>query len=119
MQFNTSVSRKVISDNAVDLLETLIEFDYAIRGEDPTAIINQLDQNLRGKTTADVMKIILMPASNDSESEQLRRVLATTPANYNGAYQKLDWQNNTYGFQAQGSGDGPSGDHSLFGEHGF
>ena len=97
-----SVNSAVISDNAVDLLETLIGYSYISQGEDPTAVINQLDQNLRGKTTADVMKIILMPASNDSESEQLRRVLATTPANYNGAYQKLDWQNNTYGFQAQG-----------------
>ena len=97
-----SVNSAVISDNAVDLLETLIAFSYASRGEDPTAIVDQLDQNLRGKTTADVMKIILMPASDDSESEQLRRTLTMIPANYNGAYQKLDWQNNTYGFQAQG-----------------
>ena len=97
-----SVNSAVISDNAVSLLETLLAFEYYSQGEDPTQIIELLDQNLRGKTTADIMKIILQPAGDDSESLQLRKVLSAIPSNYNGAHQKLDWQNSTYGFQAQG-----------------
>ena len=97
-----SINSDIISDDAVDLLEALVAIQYEAEGEDPTAVIQQLDNNLRDKTTADVMKIILMPASDDDESLQLKRALAATPPNSNGAYQKLDWQNITYGFQAQG-----------------
>ncbi len=96
-----SVNSAPISDNAVDLMEYIVKEQYEQMGVDPTEFIQLLDASVRGKTIAEVMKTIIVPMGTDEESTKLRQAIQFIPANYRGVYQKLDWQNSTYGFQAQ------------------
>ena len=97
-----SVNSEVIPDATVDFMEYLIAQQFPA-GSPEILLYNAVFETLiRGKTIGDVLKYTITPLSDDPQSVKLRNVMNMIPASYQGVFQKLDWQNTTYGFQAQG-----------------
>lgn len=97
-----SINSGVIPDATVDLMEYLISQRFPPGAPEAMWFYGIFEKLIRGKTIGDVLKYTITPIDDDPQSVQLRRVMNQIPTSYQGVFQKLDWQNTTYGFQAQG-----------------
>lgn len=97
-----SVNSEVIPDATVDFMEYLIAQKYPPGSIEPVMYDAIFETLIRGKTIGDVLKYTITPLSDDPQSVQLRKVMNQLSTSYQGVFQKLDWQNTTYGLQAQG-----------------
>lgn len=97
-----SINSEKVPSAATYIMADILAKSFGGSPIETAALAIIFDQYVLDKSVGDVLKKVLTPLGDDIQSVQLRNVLQQVPTSYQGVFQKLDWQNTTFGFQAQG-----------------